>query len=202
MLADRWRKGMERILRTADRFTHSGARRQASLRMLRRAAPKRVTVICYGNICRSPYAAAYLRKRLLENGDLGISVDSAGLIGPGRPANAQGSSIALARGVDLAGHRSRLFERAEAGQADLVLVMTRSHQDQLLHEFGVSPDRIELLGGFDLADPPYLEIADPYGRSDDEFRRVFSQIERSVDGLCHHWGQNKFSDHRRAGPRP
>lgn len=65
--------------------------------------------------------------------------------------------------------------------------MTRAQRQQLLVEFGIPEDRVELLGDFDMEDPPRREIPDPYGKPDEEFRNVFSQIERSVTGLCAIW---------------
>lgn len=186
-LAEVWERVREKVLSRVDRVTHTSDRKAAKLRTTRRARPGRVVLVCYGNICRSPYAAAYLRRRLAEAGIKGVDVDSAGLIGPGRPANRQGAAIALERGLDLSGHQSRLFLASESGRADLVLVMTRRQREQLIEQFGVPVERIELLGDFDVEDPPFREIADPYGKSDDEFRRVFTQIERSLDGLRALW---------------
>lgn len=186
-LAEVWERVREKVLSGVDRVTHTIDRKAAKLRTTRRDRPGRVVFVCYGNICRSPYAAAYLRRRLAEDGLAGVSVDSAGLIGPGRPANQQGTAIALERGLDLSDHRSRLFLASDTGRAELVLVMTRRQREQLIHQFGVRDERIELLGDFDAEDPPFREIADPYGKSDEEFRRVFTQIERSIDGLRALW---------------
>jgi protein-tyrosine phosphatase len=143
--------------------------------------------VCYGNICRSPYAAAYLRRALDAASSDAIAVDSAGLIGPGRPANEQAASIASERGLDLSGHRSRLLVRADAAAADLVLVMTRAQRDLLIRQFGVRADGVELLGDFDTEDPPSRDILDPYGKADEVFRTVFTQIERSIAGLEAVW---------------
>ena len=186
-LAELWERVRERVLSRVDRITHTSDRKAAKIRATRRTRPGRVVLVCYGNICRSPYAAAYLRRRLAEGGVEGVDVDSAGLIGPGRPANRQGAAIALERGLDLSGHRSRLFLASDSARADLVLVMTRRQREQLVNEFGVPVERIELLGDFDAEDPPFREIADPYGKSDEVFTRVFLQIERCVDGLCACW---------------
>mgnify|MGYP002398308835 CR=1 FL=1 len=116
-----------------------------------------------------------------------MRVDSAGLFGADRPANRQATEEARQRGIPLGGHRSRLFRRSDAEGDSLILVMTRSQRRQLIREFAVDDGRIELLGDFDAEDPPYREILDPYGKSDEEFRRVFSQIDRSVNGLLDIW---------------
>lgn len=180
-----------RVRTLLDRVSHTGQRRRAGTRAAIRGRPLRVLVLCYGNICRSPYAAAVLRKELDGTGGAGIEVESAGLIGPGRPANAQATAIASQRGYDLSTHRSRLFGPADSTRAGLYLVMTHDQRTTLLTEFGVRGDRVELLADFDEADPPVREIGDPYGKSDAEFGRAFDQIDRSVRGLVSIWADTR-----------
>ncbi len=198
-LADAWGKIVEGLLSGMDRLTHTTDRRRANLRASRRGRPRRIVVVCYGNICRSPYAAACLRLRLSKRGIPDVQVESAGLFGPGRPADPQAAGIALQRGLDLGDHRSRLFRNADSEHSDLVLVMTRSQRDLLIRRFGVHEECIELLGDFDVGDPPVREISDPYGRSDDEFKRGFAQVERSIEGLCLTWADQGASQ---GGPEP
>lgn len=194
-LAELWQKIVEKTQSRVDRLTHTRDRRRAASRVRRNRRPRRVMVVCYGNICRSPYAEAYLRSSLQQAGIPGIEVVSSGLYGPDRAANEQGAALALARRIDLSRHRSKLFHASDATRSDLVLVMTRSQQAQLMRQFGVPRDRIELLGDFDTEDPPYREIVDPYGHPDDVFRKVFDQIERSLDGLRSAWaGQGAAHD--------
>jgi protein-tyrosine phosphatase len=186
-ISEGWRKILQRLRSGADRLTHSWDRKRARARLRRRGRPQRIIIICYGNICRSPYAAAFLRKQLeiMNVGD--TLIESAGLIGPDRPANQQGLAIAMKRGLDLSGHRSRLLQRRDALASDLVLVMTHNQRDCAIQQFGSRAECTELLGDFDTANPPGREISDPYGKSDDEFDRVFTQIERSIKGLCASW---------------
>jgi len=186
-VADGTRRLVETVLSGVDQVTHTWSRARAAARVRRREPPHRVVFICYGNICRSPYAAAWLRHLLAAAGGAGVEVDSAGFIGPGRPADPQAAATARERAIDLSGHQSKLVKVTDVDRADLCLVMTRGQRDQLLEEYGVPGDRVELLGDFDTDDPPRREIPDPYGKSAEEFRRVFSQIERSVAGLSAIW---------------
>src|SRR5688572_33037024 len=98
-----------RLRRTPDRALHP-LRRRRVLEALRRRAPVPhtpavVLVVCYGNICRSPFAAAVLA-RALGGMRGGARVESAGLIGPppSRPAPPHAVTVAARRGVDLAPH--------------------------------------------------------------------------------------------------
>src|SRR2546427_7830369 len=61
-------------------------------------------VVCHGNICRSPFAAALLRRASARNG---VRVDSAGFLGPGRPPPPEAVAAAARHGVDLSAHRSQ-----------------------------------------------------------------------------------------------
>lgn len=197
--ADVWQKIVDKTLSRVDRLTHTWDRRRAGSRIRGKGRPRRVMVVCYGNICRSPYAEAYLRSSLRQADIPGIEVVSSGFYGPDRAANEQGAALALTRRIDLSHHRSKLFQASDATRSDLVLVMTRSQRAKLIRQFGVPRDRIELLGDFDTEDPPYREIVDPYGQPDDVFRKVFDQIERSLDGLRTRWaGQGAAQD----GPPP
>ena len=76
---------LSRISRVPDRLLHNG-RRRAALAALAAAgrAPASVLVICNGNIFRSPFAAAVLRRALELRGLGRVRVDSAGFAGPGR----------------------------------------------------------------------------------------------------------------------
>lgn len=87
--------------------------------------PFRVLVVCTGNVCRSPLAAAVLRKHLEPCGT-DVVVASAGLQAlEGRPIDPPVAAEAARLGVDVAGHRGRPFVAAEAAAADLVIVATR-----------------------------------------------------------------------------
>jgi len=175
------RRVVRRIESRLDALIHSTARRRAGQRVSSRRVPRRIVVVCYGNICRSPYAAEALRLKLADAALAWIEVDSVGFIGPGRAAHDQARAHALQRGADLSRHLSRQFSLTDA-RADLVLVMTREHLEALRRQFPLR-DRLELLADFDVDDPPAREIADPYGADDAEFTRVFDQIDRSIDGL-------------------
>jgi protein-tyrosine-phosphatase len=186
-VSEGWERILVRLRWGADRLTHTWDRRRARTRARRRGKPRRIVIVCYGNICRSPYAAAYLRKQLAVMNFQSILIESAGLIGPDRPANQQGIAVAMRRGVDLSGHRSKLVRQGDALASDLVLVMTHALRDYLIQRCGSPKACTELLGDFDIDNPPYREIPDPYGKPDAEFERVFTQIERSVKGLCESW---------------
>ncbi|HET7489306.1 MAG TPA: hypothetical protein VFJ85_15350 [Acidimicrobiales bacterium] len=85
-----------------------------------------ILVLCTGNICRSPMAEAFLRKRLADAG-VDAHVHSAGRLQDGVPVTAEGREAMRALGYDTSAHRSRRLQPAMARGADLIVGMAREH---------------------------------------------------------------------------
>ena len=91
---------------------------------------ERVLVVCTGNLCRSPMAAALLGE-LARRREIALWVDSAGTaVGPLPVPNAV-VALAAESGFDLTGHRARPVLREDLAVADLVLGAERSHVREL-----------------------------------------------------------------------
>jgi len=152
----------------------------------------RVLIVCLGNICRSPMAAAVLRARVREAGLGGrVEVDSGGTGGwhAGDPADRRARAALRRRGYDDA-HRAGQVRREDVQHADLVLAMDRDNEDELRHlargDAGAQA-RIRLMRSFDAtATPDDLEIPDPYYGDDDMFDAVLDMIERASQGVVDH----------------
>lgn len=170
-----------------DLATYRGARRRAAARAVARGAPARILVVCHGNICRSPYAAAALSRQFAALDLAEVVVESAGFIGPGRPAHDVAIMIGATRGLDLRSHQSRLVCSADATSFDLALVMTHQQRQSLIVRHGFDPHQVELLGDFDGAGGARREIPDPYGRPLQEFEQVFDQLDRATASLVALW---------------
>ena len=83
-------------------------------------------MVCTGNTCRSPMAAALLGRRLEEAGVKAV-VSSAGLLFDGKPATDHGRAVMADRGIDTSGHRSRRLRPDLLSGADIVIGMARTH---------------------------------------------------------------------------
>ena len=137
----------------------------------------RVLVLCHGNICRSPFAAAYLAGRAP-----GLDVRSSGLAaGAAAPADPTAIRVAARLGHDLSQHRSHPLSPADLSEPDLVLVMEAAQAAAFRARAPALGRRVYLLGDF-LAAPPF-GIADPWGCPEDVFDRVFAQIAAALDRL-------------------
>jgi protein-tyrosine-phosphatase/predicted ATP-grasp superfamily ATP-dependent carboligase len=150
------------------------ARAIARLRAAMRQDRARVVVLCHGNICRSPFAAA-----LLERAGLALDLSSAGTIPlDGRPVPSEALEAARPLGIDLAAHRSRWLTVEEAQAADAVLVFDEANVDAL-RQHGARANVLrlgDLIGA--------AAIADPYGGGAAAFTASYKQIERAVGRLA------------------
>ncbi|PZE86195.1 hypothetical protein [Curtobacterium sp. MCBD17_032] len=94
----------------------------------------RITFVCEGNVCRSPYAALTLRSRCHGSRHPGVEVSSAGThASPGAPADPM--LRALVRPDDLAAlerHRAHPIAADALRRQHLVVTMTRAQRSAVL----------------------------------------------------------------------
>src|SRR2546430_8645185 len=83
-------------------------------------------MVCTGNACRSPMAAAILQQRLAERG-VDARVTSAGTMPWSSGATGPAVEVMREHGLDISGHENRQVTRELVEEADLVLGMTRDH---------------------------------------------------------------------------
>ena len=185
-----------RLLRhLPDRLLHGTRRRRACARVDGDECSS-VLIVCHGNICRSPYAAAVLRRAASRDGAKPLRVDSAGFIGPGRRAPSNARAVARERGVDLDGHRSKLVTPEIVTAADLIIVMDRGQRRAIEDRFEPPEGRVLLLGDFDPEPIRRRAVLDPINQSEDVFRSVYSRVERCMNALAEALGTG------RSGGRP
>ena len=173
-LAGRWVRGLHRL---ADRLLHPFRRRAARARVAARC-PASVLVVCNGNIFRSPFAAALLARELGGSGSGDVAVESAGLLGPGRPAPREAVLAAKRHGIDLENHRSQLVTVALARAADLIVVMEPGQRRILCQRFGRAPGDVLLLGDFDPAAITSRAVDDPWEQGPAVCEAVYERIAR------------------------
>jgi protein-tyrosine phosphatase len=146
----------------------------------------RVLLVCTGNTCRSPMAAAAMTAALGPDADR-FAVESAGTAAwEGQPATRPAIETAGKAGIDLSAHRSRRVTPAMVRAADIVLVMERGHL-AAVRSLGADPDRTHVLSEWPAPGEPALEISDPFGASSEAYeecwRRIQRHLERVVPGL-------------------
>ncbi|MEW6052842.1 MAG: low molecular weight protein arginine phosphatase [Nitrospirota bacterium] len=122
---------------------------------------KRILIVCQGNTCRSPMAAAIASSLL----GAAAEVQSAGLdTADGlRPTN-QALTVMKEMGLDINHHRSRSLRRQDLTSFDLIIAMTPSIVSELC---AMGADSKKILG---------LNISDPYGESIEVYRITANEI--------------------------
>jgi protein-tyrosine phosphatase len=154
-----------------------------------------VMMVCLGNICRSPMAAAVLASKAQEITRMAIEVSSSGTsnwhVG-------EGANPASERTWEKAGyvheHRASQITQERIADSDLVLVMDRSNLGNVIAMASDDQRRkIHLLRSFD-ATADHDEVPDPYGMPDASFEEVLEMLERAVDGLLSALGVADPSD--------
>ena len=163
-----------------DRLLHRWRRRAATRALRERPSVRTVLVVCHGNICRSPFAAGLLARAL---GPAGTLVASAGFVGPGRSAPAEGVIAAAHRSVDLSSHRSQLLTPVLAAEAQLIIVMDARQQRMVRERFGRAPCDVIILGDLDPEAIVTRAIHDPVELPLEAFEESYARIERCVDAL-------------------
>lgn len=148
--------------------------------MTEAVATESVLVMCYGNICRSPYAAAKLRGLLRERGNQQVRVDSAGFVGPHRESPPEAIDEASARGFDLRRHRSRVISLESAQRAALIVVMEPGQAREVHRRFGIPVERLLVLGDLDPEPIRTRVILDPVLKPRTVFAECYDRIDRCL----------------------
>ncbi len=145
-----------------------------------RVTPRRVLIVCTGNICRSPMAYGLLRARLERAGlsDL-IHVETAGTYAlEGEPPSLGARRAMAARGIDISHHRGRMVTREMLLDADVILVMTEAHRSSLFH---LAPEALKNVFLLSELAGEHRDIPDPYGGPQEAYEAVAAMLETYIE---------------------
>ena len=154
-----------------------------------------ITMVCLGNICRSPMAAAVLAGKTADWKAPRIEVHSSGT-GPwhiGQGPHPSSQKIWEAAGYKHS-HIAQQFKVNDFFIHDLILVMDSSNYHNVISmaESEEQRSKVFYLRSFDpelkgidpgSADFHKLEVPDPYNQSDEAYETTLAMVERAVDGL-------------------
>ena len=137
-----------------------------------------ILVVCTGNICRSPVAAAMLSRALPT-----LEVASAGL-GALVDHGVEPTALALAEadGLDVTHHRARQLTPEMVRRADLILVMSEGQRQAVGQLVPEVLGKTLLLGRW-LGEEQGKDIPDPYRQAP----AVFDAVHRLLHDACQAW---------------
>lgn len=136
-----------------------------------------VLIVCSGNTCRSPLAAALLAAQLDRAGMADrVQVTSAGTSAwDGAPASEGSYLVALERGLDLSPHRARMLTPEMVRRADLVLTMSEGHSRRVADLGGAH--KVHTWGRYAGRPDAPAEITDPYGGDVSDYRATADLLD-------------------------
>src|SRR5690349_16504827 len=141
------------LRRVPHRVLHGFRRRRAIKALRGRPRPTCLLVVCRGNICRSPFAAALLHRALSRFG------------------------------VDLCDHRSQLATAERVRMADLIVVMDHRQRREICERFGRDVRDVLLLGDLDPQPNESRTIRDPVKEPRAVFEQTYARIVRCAREL-------------------
>lgn len=134
-----------------------------------------ILTVCVGNVCRSPMAECILKEKLSGRD---IRVSSAGLRAlVGRPLDAKAKDVLGRHGYNGGNHKARQLEKQHIQQADIVLVMEKTHIEGVLVMAPEARGKVFLLGKW-LGD---LDVPDPFRQKQTMFDHIYTMIDEAVD---------------------
>jgi protein-tyrosine phosphatase len=146
----------------------------------------KILFVCTGNICRSPLAEGILRDKLLKL-NIPAEVDSCGFesFHVGDPPDNRAQTVAGKRGIDLSGHRARLFSVSDFDRFDLIYAMDSSHYNNILRIARNASDIAKVDYLLNVVAPGQNQgVPDPWYHDLRAFEKVYLQLDAVCDVIA------------------
>src|SRR3989338_1102482 len=166
-------KEINNIIRRVYKMLILRQAKQKTLRFLKKKTPQKLLILCYGNICRSPFVAKYLKARLEKESCIIRSSGFHPIMGRKTPEII--CNAAKARGVDLTSHESTVIDHDLIKWADGIVIMDYENW-QLLREYEKSMLHKVIWLGAMMDGAVSIEIADPYGKIKKDIESIFDNL--------------------------
>jgi len=139
------------------------------------ATAQSLLFVCYGHICRSPFAEK------IAQSELSITVHSAGThLQQGRESPPEALAAARNQGVNLSDHRSKVITKAMIEDADVILVFDLRNERDILAQFPNSKTKVHLIACLDDCGD---DIDDPFGKGIDCYDFCYRRIAKIIRNI-------------------
>lgn len=136
-----------------------------------------ILIVCVGNICRSPMAAAMMTTQYPMK-----HIDSAGVSAlVGYSADPLAIEVMAEYGIDINDHIAKQINKALVRKAELILTMTVSQTKWIEEQWPHCRGRVFRIGYWINKD-----IEDPYGKD----KRLFEVARDDIKNSLEHWVYN------------
>jgi protein-tyrosine phosphatase len=144
-----------------------------------------ILMVCLGNICRSPLAEGILQHKITLYG-LDALVESAGFepFHSGDTADERAIEVAEKHGIDISGHRARLFHMNDFDRFDLIFVMDQNNYKDVMGKARNDNDKrkVDYILN-ELRSGGNVPVPDPYYGRINDFENVYEMLDQATEKL-------------------
>ena len=146
----------------------------------------KILFVCTGNICRSPLAEGILLDKLRKK-NIPAEVDSAGLesFHVGDPPDNRAGIVARKHGIDISGHRGRLFVSDDFDKFDKIFIMDSFHYAALSGMSRNDSDLKKIEYTMNAVEPgKNIPVEDPWYDGMNAFETVYEQLDLACEKIA------------------
>lgn len=152
--------------------------------------PKRILLVCLGNICRSPAGEAVMRHKA-KQANLDIDFDSAGVADyhVGEQPDQRAIKVGKQLGYNLSTLVGRQIKHNDFYDFDIIFAMDNDNLDALipLYHHALANANNRQVGKLQLFDPTGKSVADPYYGNEQDFVQMFAHLHMIADEHISRW---------------
>ena len=145
----------------------------------------KISMVCLGNICRSPLAEGILRSKISEK----HIVASAGTISfhEGSPPDKRSTKIAKEYGVDISHQRANYFTEKHLEDFDKIFCMDLKNLEDVLSKANSEEQRSKvslIMEEVGVLSDEKIEVPDPYYGDMSDFEKVYKMLDQACEAIA------------------